>query len=40
VQRLGDTPGDGMLIGNTHDEAAFAFHEAGNWHAVFLSFIG
>ena len=26
---LGDAPSDGTIIGDTHDEAAFASHEAG-----------
>ena len=28
MQRLGDAPGDGMLVGHAHDQAAFALHEA------------
>ncbi len=27
MQSLGDTPGDGVLVGHAHDKAAFALHE-------------
>ena len=32
---LGDAPGDGMIVGDAHDQAAFARHQAlgGNIHA-------
>ena len=26
MQRLGDPPGDGMVVGHPHDQAAFAVH--------------
>ena len=26
-EHFGDAPGDGMIIGDAHDEAAFAFHQ-------------
>ena len=33
VQGLGDAPGDGVLVGHAHDQAAFALHEAWKCHA-------
>ena len=33
VQRLGDAPGNGVLIGDAHDQAAFALHQAFKRHA-------
>ena len=36
-QRLGDTPGDRTIVGNPHDEAAFAGHDARmTCHTLFL----
>ena len=34
VQRLGDAPGDGAVVGHAHDQAAFAFHESVERHAA------
>ena len=36
VERLGDAPGDGPVIGDAHDEAAFALHEPDCGHALIL----
>ena len=33
MQRLGDAPGDGMLVGDAHDQAFLAFHKAFKRHA-------
>jgi len=38
VGRLGNTPGDGTLIGNAHNQASFAGHKSrGNSHTVLSS---